>query len=108
METQKHSTFNDGTEVFFILKNQNVVNNQKTLPNDFYVKGIMENGRFKATSQVLGLGELATQGRYGWIELNSKEFFPMESDQKANTPFVKGYMTDSGFYPSEREVIDAP
>lgn len=103
--TRKTQVFSDGTEVFFCLKNQSVLS---SAPDGFYVKGIMENGRFNATSNVLGLGQLATSGRYGWVELNSGEFFPMESDQKANTPFVKGYITKDGFIPSEREVIDTP
>ncbi len=102
------NTLIDGTEVFFMLKNQSVVSAQKTAPEGFYVKGVMEGGRFSAQSNVLGIGQLATSGRYGWLELNSREFFPMESDQKANTPFVKGYITPQGFVPSEREVIDTP
>lgn len=107
--TSKTQNFSDGTELFFVLKDQSVISAQKAeVPKSFYVKGILENGRFKVTSNVLGLGELATSGRYVWLELGSGEFFPMESDQKANTPFVKGYVTKEGFVPSEREVINTP
>lgn len=98
----------DGSEVLFILNEQKIVPSPKTLPQSFYIKGVWENNSFKATSKVLGTGSLASQGRYGWLELQSKKFFPMESDQRAQTPFVKGYITDQGFVPSERDVIDTP
>lgn len=100
--------FSDGSEVFFVLKNNSVISAQKTPPEGFYIKGQIQGGRFIATSEVLGIGQLATAGRYGWLELNSAEFFPMESDQKADSPFVKGYITPQGFVPSERDVIDIP
>ncbi len=102
------NSISDGTEVFFMLHDQKVLAAQKEAPKGFYVKGIMEGGRYVPSSGVLGIGELAKAGRYGWLELNSREFFPMESDQRANTPFVKGYITDQGFVPSEREVINTP
>jgi hypothetical protein len=98
----------EGTELFFLLLPQKLVVAEKSPPEGFYIKGLLNNKKFKPTSQVLGIGELATSGRYGWLELNSQEFHPMESEKKAMTPFVKGYMTPQGFLPSLREVIDAP
>jgi hypothetical protein len=98
----------EGSEVFFILRNQNIVPVKKAPPDCFYVKGIIEDGKFIPKGNVLGVGELAKSGRYGWLELSSKEFFPMESDKKALTPFVKGYMTDDGFMPSIREIFSEP
>jgi len=106
METEQQ--WHDGAEAIFILANQAVIQTQKHPPDGFYVKGVLENGVFRPKTGVLGIGELATDGRYGWLELNSKEFFPMESDRRALTPFVKGYMTDRGFMPSVREVFDEP
>lgn len=98
----------EGAEVFFVLKNREIVPSQKAPPEGFYVRGKIERGRFRPKSMVLGIGDLASDGRYGWLELNSKEFFSMESDQKADMPFIKGYLIKEEFKPSEREVIDAP
>ena len=98
----------DGSEAVFLISSQSVVVDTKSKPEGFYIKGTIHAGKFHPTSEVLGIGELATKGRYGWLELNSRIFFPMESDQKANTPFIKGYLTDDGFVPSLREVIDTP
>lgn len=98
----------DGTEVFFILFDQKVVEAPKQVPESFYIKGVIEGGQFTPKSDVLGVGELAKEGRYGWLELSSREFYPMESDKKALTPFVKGYMTGKGFMPSMREVFKEP
>lgn len=98
----------DNTEVFFILQNQEVIPAQKQLPNSFYVIGTIKNGDFINKSQVLGLGDLATEGRYGWLELQTKEFCPMDSPKKAITPFVKGYQTKKGFIPSTRDVFSEP
>jgi hypothetical protein len=111
MNVQLHQDSKDwaeGTELFFLLLTQELVLAEKTPPTGFYVKGTFQNKKFKPTSQILGIGELATSGRYGWLELNSKEFFPMESDRKAESPFVKGYMMPQGFVPSVREVITTP
>lgn len=98
----------EGAEVFFVLKSREVIPSQKAPPEGFYVRGKIERGRFKPKSMVLGIGDLAKGGHYGWLELNSKEFFPMESDRKADMPFIKGYLIKEEFKPSEREVIDAP
>jgi len=100
--------FHEGAEVFFVLKNREIIPTQKMPPEGFYVRGKIERGRFKPQSGVLGIGELANVGRYGWLELNSKEFFPMESDRKADMPFVKGYLIEEEFKPSERDVIMSP
>lgn len=108
MQGNNKEIWQENTEVFFILRNQQMEEVQKNVPSSFYVKGIITNGEFIPKSGVLGIGELATSGRYGWLELKSKEFYPMESDRKVITPFVKGYMTDNGFVPSVREVFDAP
>jgi hypothetical protein len=105
---QVYQDITEGTEVFFILLNQKIVPLEKNPPDSFYVKGTITSKKFKPQSQVLGIGELATAGRYGWLELNTLDFHPMESDRKADTPFVKGYMTPKGFVPSLREVIDTP
>lgn len=101
-------TLSDNTEVFFILNTQEIVPAQKQVPSSFYVTGIIKNSEFINKSQVLGTGELATDGRYGWLELKSKKFNPMESAKKAITPFVKGYLTKEGFIPSSREVFSEP
>lgn len=99
----------DNTEVYFILNNQEVVLAQKSVPTSFYVAGVIKNGEFVNKSQVLGHGDLATSGRYGWLELTSKEFNPMESSKKAITPFVKGYLTKNGeFIPSSRDIYSEP
>lgn len=102
----------DGAEVFFILRDQKIVPiaADKTIPSSFYIKGVIEGGDFVPKSAVLGVGDLAKDGtRYGWLELKAKEFYPMESDKKALTPFVKGYITSDGsFVPSMREVFDEP
>lgn len=98
----------DGAEVFFILKDRKLILAQRHPPESFYIKGMMENGRFIPKSTVLGIGDLAQDGRYGWLELHSKEFFPMESDRKAITPFVKGYMQQDNFVPSVREIYSEP
>jgi hypothetical protein len=106
MQDKSPNPWQDGTEVVFILANQKLIESPRIAPEGFYVRGIMENNQFKPKSAILGIGELATNGRYGWLELISKEFFPMESDRKALTPFVKGYITKTGFIPSVREVFD--
>lgn len=98
----------DGSEVFFILLNQQFVAAQKQTPESFYIKGVIEHGEFTPKSEILGIGELAKSGRHGWLELSSREFFPMESGRKATTPFVKGYMQDAGFVPSIRTVFTEP
>lgn len=98
----------DGSEAIFLISSQSIIADSKSKPEGFYIKGTIHDGKFHPNSEILGIGELATQGRYGWLELNSRIFFPMESDQKANTPFIKGYLTDNGFIPSIREVIDIP
>lgn len=108
MQGTEQEALTDGTEVFFVLRNQQVIQVQKQGPENFYIKGIIEEGEFVPKSGILGNGELAKSGRYGWLELGSREFFPMESDKKASTPFVKGYMTPQGFIPSMREVFSEP
>jgi|JI10StandDraft_1071094.scaffolds.fasta_scaffold1505630_1 hypothetical protein len=109
MNLSSEERIENNSEVFFILSNQTIIRAQKTMPQGFYVKGSMEGGKFIAKSDVLGVGNLATSGRYGWLELQSKSFFPMESDRKALAPFVKGYQNAAGdFVPSEREVINIP
>lgn len=112
MQGHTQENWHDGTEVFFILNTQQIVPVQnKQTPQSFYVKGIIEEGQFNPKSGVLGIGELAGQdaGRYGWLELLSREFYPMESDRKAMTPFVKGYMIpNKGFVPSHRDVFNEP
>lgn len=108
MDLKIDNHWQEGAEVFFVLKSREVVPSQKAPPTGFYVRGKIERGRFKPKSMVLGIGDLATSGHYGWLELNSKEFFPMESDRKADMPFIKGYIVKDEFKPSERDVIDAP
>lgn len=108
MQTQEANQYSNGDEVFFILQSQQLILAQKTPPKNFYVKGIIENNSFKPTSEVLGAGTLASNGDYGWLEIKSKQFHPMESARTAITPFIKGYMTKAGFIPSEREVFDTP
>lgn len=100
----------DNTDVFFVLNSQEIILAQKQVPNSFYVAGIIRNNEFVSKSQVLGIGELAQSGsgRYGWLELTSKEFNPMESSKKAVTPFVKGYVTKEGFVPSSRTIFSEP
>lgn len=105
---EHENSWPDNTEVFFVLSTQEILPQQKQVPTSFYVSGIIRNGEFVNKSQVLGIGELATDGRYGWLELQSKEFNPMESSKKAQTPFVKGYLTKKGFVPSSREVFSEP
>lgn len=98
----------DGSEAFFILLDQSIVEAHKQTPEHLYIKGVIEGGRFSPKSEILGVGDLAKEGRYGWLELSSKQFYPMESDKRAITPFVKGYMTQEGFAPSTREVYKNP
>ncbi len=101
-------SYQNGSEVFLVLRDQQIQGSQKHPPSTFYIKGLMENNEFVPKSSILGNGELATKGRYGWLELGSCEFFPMESDKRAKTPFVKGYMTPEGFFPSARDVFSEP
>jgi len=110
MSKLTRENLSEGTDLFFVLSSQELLLAEKTPPNDFYIKGVVQNKKFKPMSQVLGIGELANSasGRYGWLELNTQEFHPMESDRKAETPFVKGYMTAKGFVPAIRDVIDVP
>jgi hypothetical protein len=98
----------NGSEVFFLLHNQKIIEAQKYPPEGFYIRGIIDERKFVPKSTVLGAGELAKSGRFGWLELNSRKFHVMESDKKALTPFVKGYMTDHGFMPSIRDVYQEP
>lgn len=99
----------DGTKVFFILDERQVIPAQKHMPNSFYVEGVIEDGKFVSKSNVMGVGEMAASGeQYGWLELSTVEFHPMESARKAETPFVKGFMTRKKFKPSNREVFNAP
>ena len=108
VNTQLNQDWVDGTDLFFLLLPQKIVIAEKNPPEGFYVKGLVNNKKFKPTSQVLGIGEMASSGRYSWLEINTQEFHAMESDKKAVTPFVKGYMTPKGFLPALRDVIDAP
>lgn len=109
MHNQEQQVWQDGTEVFFILRNQQIIQAQKQVPESFYIKGLIEGGEFIPKSGVLGVGDLAKNGgRYGWLELISKQFHPMESDKKAQTPFIKGYMTEKGFVPSVRDLAQEP
>ena len=98
----------EGHEVLFILRSQSVKKRDSEIPLDFYVLGKIADGQFISTSDVLGQGDLANSGRKGWLELNSKEFFPEESGRRAQTPFVSGYMTDKGFLPSKRKIAITP
>ena len=108
MNLNPDQTLQEGTEVFFVINTREIILSQKATPEGFYVRGKIERGRFRPKGGVLGIGNLATEGRYGWLEINTKEFFPMESDKKADMPFLKGYMVEDEFKPSEREVIDGP
>ena len=108
VQTDHDQNWQEGDRVYFTLNEQKMVPALGTPPKDFYIDGIIKQGRFYPQSQVLGQGELATLGRYGWLEITSREFFPMESMKMVKTPFVKGYMTDIGFVPSAREVFDSP
>lgn len=108
MQEQHEPSWQDGSEVFYVLKNQKIVVAEKQMPETFYIKGLIEDGQFIPKSSILGTGDLGKTGRYGWLELRTGSFNPMESPVKAVTPFVKGYMTDRGFVPSVREVFDEP
>ena len=108
MQKDHDEQWQDGNEVFYLLHNQKLIQAQKHPPEGFYIKGIIEESRFVPQTEVLGMGELAKSGRYGWLELNTREFFAMESEKKAITPFVKGYMTERGFLPSLRMVFNEP
>lgn len=108
MQIKTDHDLGEGADVFFLFRTKEIIAAQKTPPEGFYVRGKIERGRFRPKSGVLGVGDLARGGRYGWLELNSKDFFPMESDRKADMPFVKGYVNDNNFIPSERDVIDSP
>ncbi len=108
MQNKNQEGIADGTEVFFVLRTQHLVPAQKQTPESFYIKGLIEDGEFVPKSGILGNGELSTKGRYGWLELGSRAFFPMESDKKASTPFVKGYQTPQGFEPSTRDIYSEP
>src|SRR5262245_18717332 len=106
MQDSIEQKWQDSTEVYFLLATQEMIEVKKHPPEGFYVKGVVEGGQFVPKSSILGIGELAKEGRYGWLELNTKEFFPMESDRKATTPFVKGFQTEGGFIPSVRDVFN--
>ena len=110
MEQIDPKALQDGTEVFFVFSNQQFIEATTEIPKGFYIKGAMAGGKFAPSSGVLGIDDLATSGgRYGWLELNSQQFFPMESDQEAQTPFVKGYLSQTKtFLPSHREVFQTP
>ena len=75
MNAQLNQDWVEGTELFFLLLPQKLVLAEKNPPEGFYIKGLVNNKKFKPTSQILGIGELATSGRYGWLELNTQEFF---------------------------------
>lgn len=108
MQETNREQWDNGAEVFLILRDQKLIQASRHAPDSFYVKGIIEEGQFTPKSDVLGVGDLGKAGRYGWLELGSKEFHAMESDKKAQTPFVKGYITEKGFVPSMREVFREP
>lgn len=105
---EESSVQNNSSEYFFILSNQHVSLKTKNTPQEFYVIGNIVDNTFVPTSKVLGQGELATTGRKGWLELNSKKFFPEETANRAITPFIQGYMTETGFIPSSREIATSP
>lgn len=99
----------EGQEVYYILSKGEIEPHSKDRPNTFYIEGSIREGRFFPKSKVLGVGDLGKDGRYGWLELNTNEFSPMESGKGAVTPFVKGYQSQSGsFVPSDREVYTTP
>ncbi len=100
----------EGREVFFVFGTRSYVEAGPEIPSGFYAKGQIVNNKFVPTSGVLGVGDLAKNGgRYGWLELNTKNFFPMESDQEAQVPFVKGYLQrEEVFVPSNREIYSSP
>lgn len=98
-----------GEYVMFLIKKRQTIRALKNPPQGFYILGQVEGQTFKPKSKILGVGELAQSGpEYGWLEINTNKFFPMHSGQTAQTPFIKGYMLDSGFVPSTREIFDRP
>lgn len=96
----------EGQEVIFIISTKTVKIKDKELPEEFYITGKIDNGLFIPTNKsVLGKGELAKNGRKGWIELNNQEFYAEESAKSAQSPFISVFLNDKGYYiPSRREI----
>jgi hypothetical protein len=109
MQNQNFTQF-EGQEVFYVLSKGEILPMAQEKPKTFYVEGWVRRGKFfPKLNKVLGIGDLGTEGHRGWLELNSNEFYPIESGKGAITPFVKGYKNSQGqFIPSEREVYIMP
>lgn len=71
----------------------------------FYVRGHLSDKTFVAESEVLGDGEFGKSGQPGWIELSDGKYYPMHTARAPRSPYVKGFMTQSGFKPQSREVL---
>lgn len=105
MHTSIYESF-EGQEVIFIISSKTIKIKDKELPNEFYIAGKIENGLFVPTNKnVLGKGELAKDGRKGWIELNNQEFYLEESGRSAQSPFISVFLNNQGaFIPSKKEI----
>jgi hypothetical protein len=77
---------------------------RQEIGQNFYVLGHREGERFLPKGQVMGEGNLATEGTPGWFELSSGTFFRQQTAQAPVSPYVVGFMTSKGFVPSRREI----
>lgn len=108
---QQEALSQEGSEVFLLLAQGEMVPASKSIPQGFYVRGEIRDGKFFPLSEVLGTGDLGTtqNGFYGWFELSDRKFYEMQSGRQAQVPFVKGYYSDkNGFLPSVRTIFQAP
>ena len=75
-------------------------NNQK-----LFLQVSVKEGRVQADPRVQGEAELQSEGTPGWYELGAQKFFPMQTAKAPASPYLEGFLTDSGFIPSARRVL---
>ena len=92
------------SQKYFVLQNGTYLDTPPADANTFYIAGIRENNLFKPETLVLGKGNMSKAGTPGWYEINARQFYAMQTAKAPVSPYVKGYMTESGFSPSSREV----
>ena len=92
------------TEVYFLLKDASRTSSLPSMQSGFYVVGLVENNRFLPVSGVLGNDDFKDDGRKGWLELGRGKFYLEQSGQAKLSPYIDGYLTKEGFFPSSREI----
>ena len=103
-ETSKKADFNEGEEVFFVLKNASMCKVNAKEPTSFFLKGRVHNGNFLPQSEILGSEPLAHDGTKGWLELESGKFYTTQTPRSPKSPYVNGFMTDEGFVPDSKQI----